>query len=120
MIARCSREAGSLPKSITSRFVTLVRLEHAGARRPASICAAGKPEVADHNLERAVVVARARDEVGVEVAHDDDRASDVTGVWPEVHREVVDEQPLRSLGLHHRAAETPGSAAAARAPSVCE
>ena len=84
------------------RLVAFVRLEHAGARRPACIGAAGKPQVVDHGLERAVVVARARDEVGVEVAHDDDRAVDVTGVRPEVHREVIDEQPFRPLGLHKR------------------
>ena len=77
-----------------------VLLEHAGARRPSSAGAANEPEVVDHGLERAVVVARARDEVGVEVAHDDDRSVGVIGARPEVHREVIDEQPLRSLGLH--------------------
>ena len=82
------------------RLVALVRLEHAGGRGPARVGAAGKPQVVDHGLERTVVVARARDEVGVEVAHDDDRAVDVTGVRPEVHREVIDEQPFRPLGLH--------------------
>ena len=49
------------------RLVALVRLEHAGTRRPASVGTADKPKVVDHGLERAVVVARARDEVGVEV-----------------------------------------------------
>ena len=50
--------------------------------------------------KRVVAAACARDEVGVEVTHDDERAVDATSLRSEMHREIVDEQPLRPLGLH--------------------